>query len=200
MTLKLQHIKNFKECNPKIRPYGDSVIYYQSEDGLDWYDSQDLFQKNTLKIEYNPDGTISRFSYDVSMLSPLGRSVLEVIDTTELRQAYDAETLWQDFVIRDGQVVPKPPSAHHTWSNGTWVITKKAQEKLDAELAVKAADKAKAEVAALRVQCDKDILPLQDALDLAEATPEKIERLKALKRHRMALSDWKYPADIPKVP
>ena len=55
------------------------------------------------------------------------------------------------------------------------------------------------DVASLRAYCDRDILPLQDAVDLDDATPEEVERLKALKRLRIALNRWEYPEDIPKI-
>lgn len=197
MTLKLQHIKNFKEYNPEIRPYGDSVIHYRSEDGRDWYDVQDLFQTDTLKIEYNPDGTISRFSYDVSMLSPEGRSVIEVEDTSTLRQAFTEQLFWSQYVVVGDELATKPPSKYHVWQDAVWKISNKNQALWDEDILSEARAQAAFKVSELRAQCDKDILPLQDALDLDEATPEEVVRLKALKRFRIALNRWEHPEVIP---
>lgn len=91
------------------------------------------------------------------------------------------------------------PSQYHNWDAKTqqWKITKANQEKLNTELEEREKAKAMAEVDRLRQQCDKDILPLQDAVDLDEATPEELIKLKELKRHRIALNRWEYPELIP---
>ncbi|WP_447742150.1 tail fiber assembly protein [Pseudomonas laurentiana] len=44
------------------------------------------------------------------------------------------------------------------------------------------------EIAQLRAAADHAIAPLQDAIDLEEATAEEADRLKAWKRYRIALS------------
>ena len=49
-----------------------------SEDDKDWYESQALFDKDKLKFEYDEKGIITRYSYDVSMLWPIGESVADI--------------------------------------------------------------------------------------------------------------------------
>ncbi len=52
-------------------------------------------------------------------------------------------------------------------------------------------------VVELRKQCDLDILPLQDAVDLGDATLEESELLKTLKQFRISLNRWSFPDEIP---
>lgn len=49
----------------------------------------------------------------------------------------------------------------------------------------------------LRKQCDLDILPLQDAVDLGDATFEESELLNTLKQFRISLNRWSFPDEIP---
>ncbi|KDE35160.1 tail fiber assembly protein [Kosakonia radicincitans] len=55
-----------------------TVTNLRSEEGYDWYQSQALFDPEKIKIEYEKDGVITRFSKDVSMLWPIGKSVAEI--------------------------------------------------------------------------------------------------------------------------
>ncbi|SIP73338.1 conserved hypothetical protein [Xenorhabdus innexi] len=73
----MRNDKNFTIYVPDEKPYGE-VMYLISEAGEDWYQVQDYYQENTVKLEYEPDGTIIRHNTDVSKLVPVGRSIVEV--------------------------------------------------------------------------------------------------------------------------
>lgn len=95
---------------------------------------------------------------------------------------------------------PASPS-FHKWNKKQWVITKVNQANLYDEIAMQKKLAVIQDAATIRADYDRDILPLQDAVDLDEATPEEAERLKALKRLslRIALNRWECPEEIPKV-
>ncbi|XDZ50209.1 tail fiber assembly protein [Neisseriaceae bacterium CLB008] len=116
----------------------------------------------------------------------------------------------QDMLITDDMIemtkdqflaYQQYPSKYHKFNVNTmqWEISKSAKVRLDEELADSDKDLALQRVATLRAECDRDILPLQDAVDLDEATPEEVERLKDLKRFRIALNRWEHPEEIPKL-
>lgn len=70
-------IKNFRLAGTEdIQGY--SIANLISEDGQDWYESQALFDNKKLKFEYDENGVITRFSYDVSMLWPIDKSVADI--------------------------------------------------------------------------------------------------------------------------
>ncbi|HHN8340729.1 tail fiber assembly protein [Morganella morganii] len=73
----MRNDKNFKMYTPDEKPYGDAM-YLISEKGEDWYQVQGKYLPDTVKIEYEADGTIIRTSNDVSTLVPVGRSVAEI--------------------------------------------------------------------------------------------------------------------------
>ena len=73
----MRNDKNFKMYTPEEKPYGDAM-YLISEKGEDWYQVQGKYLPDTVKIEYEADGTIIRTSNDVSTLVPVGRSVAEI--------------------------------------------------------------------------------------------------------------------------
>ncbi|MEA3824695.1 tail fiber assembly protein [Enterobacter kobei] len=70
-------IKNFRLAGTQIIE-GFSIANLVSEDGKDWYESQALFNTDKLKFEFDENGVITRFSYDVSMLWPVDKSVGEI--------------------------------------------------------------------------------------------------------------------------
>lgn len=89
----MQNIKNFKLATPsselleKFKGFS-GIQFLESEDKLDWYESQRLFLDDTIKIQYNSDGVITSVvdapvphrgnTYAVSMLFPLNCSVAEI--------------------------------------------------------------------------------------------------------------------------
>lgn len=93
--------------------------------------------------------------------------------------------------------IPVQPSKYHEWDGVQWFISEIDQRQLKKEELDRLERDAIGQISALRTQCDKDILPLQDAVDLDEATQEERDKLIALKRYRIALNRWEYPQAIP---
>ncbi|MCG3461557.1 tail fiber assembly protein [Xenorhabdus bovienii] len=79
-------------------------MYLISEAGEDWYQLQDKYPESTVKIEYEPDGTIIRHSTDVSRLVPVGRSIAEV---KSLPDGFENGE-W----VFDGNVIKKKVKSH----------------------------------------------------------------------------------------
>ncbi|AYN26406.1 hypothetical protein D8682_04965 [Buttiauxella sp. 3AFRM03] len=90
----MQNIKNFKAVLPSVadaKKFGErvnSIQFFLSEDGRDWYECQALFADDTIKIMYDQNGVIVAVvdkpvpsrgnTLAVSMFNPSGRSVAEV--------------------------------------------------------------------------------------------------------------------------
>ncbi len=128
---KMQNIRNFQLVTPSsemLRGYqnqeGKIPLFLQSEAGQDWYECQSLFDNNTVKIMYGPDGVIRSVVdapipargniYAVSMFWPVGMSVAEIaiddyptncsIDGT---WKFDGEHVYQDTIIVDANTLAK---------------------------------------------------------------------------------------------
>ncbi|EDT3961291.1 tail fiber assembly protein [Salmonella enterica] len=99
-------LKNVSRYCPENPEYGAGVQYFRSEDGLDFYDSQDKFTKKYKLCVEPTTGVICSVSEDVSRLYPAGFSVVE---TDELPDGCDISGKWR-FV--DGTVSPVPVDYH----------------------------------------------------------------------------------------
>jgi hypothetical protein len=113
----LRNIKNFTvyEPNPEQRAAdlattGKRYRYLVSEDGLDWYDCQQLFSDQTVKVMYDANNVVRAVVaepvpqrgnvYAVSMFFPLNMSVAEIGGT--IPEGFELNTgSW----LFDGQVV-----------------------------------------------------------------------------------------------
>lgn len=85
----LKHFKNFKQYHPTAedRPdYADLIAagvgFEMDEEGRDWYDLRETFQKDTFKVVYHADGTVSQCEKDVNELCPHGMA--GVVELTEV--------------------------------------------------------------------------------------------------------------------
>ena len=77
----MMNMKNFTTYIPDVNPYAGlsvNVIFFRDAKKRDWYESQKLFAKDTLKVCYVDKNVIVQYSYDVSALTPDGYSVAEV--------------------------------------------------------------------------------------------------------------------------
>lgn len=88
----MQNLKNFKRYEPVRSSNNDillrnGVLFFISENGDDWYESQKSFKADTLKIAYDEKGIIRSISSDVSTLYPDGLSIAEIPNTTANRRA-----------------------------------------------------------------------------------------------------------------
>ncbi|WP_211130849.1 tail fiber assembly protein, partial [Serratia surfactantfaciens] len=96
----MQHIKNLKKYTPEELFLGENVIYLQDDNGIDWYAAQKLFSPDTVKLAYDESGIICAINSDVSMLWPIGLSVIE-LNPTKLPKRCLANGEW----VFDGKKV-----------------------------------------------------------------------------------------------
>ncbi len=161
----MQIIRNFKRYEPASSTINDAllrhgVIFFISEDGQDWYDVQKLFQPDTLKIAYDDKGVIRSLSQDVSMLYPEGLSVAEVSNTAANRRA-DISGEW---CFNEGEILRRQYSDEE--------LQQQAEHEKQRLLAI----------------ANNVMAPLQDAVDLNEATQEECARLTAWKKFRIEVN------------
>ncbi|CNF13659.1 bacteriophage protein [Yersinia bercovieri] len=155
----LQHYKNFvilkQEYDAELNGV---VIFHVDEEGRDWYELQQTFREDTIKIGYNAEGLVCTASQHVYALCPTGLSIVEV------------ESLPDDFILEygayeyvDGEVI------RHIPSNGEIMIASDERRKqLMSEISV-------------------ELATLQDVADSNDATERELSRLAALKAYRLAL-------------
>jgi len=156
----MMHMKKLTEYTPDENNFGESVLFLKDDQGNDWYESQKDFEKDTLKIAYNDYGVVCSAFTDVSKLWPINLSVTEI----------KATKIPADFVV-DGN-----------WYFDGIKIKKRIETKAEivAQVNAKRAD--------LIARATVVIDPLQDAVELAVASDEEVERLKAWKVYRIALT------------
>lgn len=158
-------LMNIKEGEPKTPEQVElsqkiKARFFFDEKGRDWYESQQFFAKDTLKIAFDKDGIIRCIETDVSVIYPENLSVAEVLNTAENRRA-DTSGEW---IYSDGTIRMREKTEDE--------LTRLAEQKKN-ELITKA----------------KDIIaPLQDAMDLGIATTDEESRLLAWKKYRVSLS------------
>ncbi|WP_148245152.1 tail fiber assembly protein [Enterobacter asburiae] len=151
-------MKNFKSKNVEINGLNISVA--TDETGADWYESQKNFADDTLKIVFNSADVIVSMSHDVSALWPAGNSVAEI-------------------AVAD---IPGDVDINGGWFFDGKKITARvySREELIAQATVKRDS--------LMAVATAAIAPLQDAVDIDDATDDEIALLKAWKTYRVALS------------
>ena len=130
------------------------------EAGADWYEAQKNFQEDTLKVVFGNTGVILSLSYDVSALWPGGNSVAE-ISASEVPDGVDNSGLW----VFDGKKI-----VQRVYSNEE--LTAQASTKRDS----------------LMLTASAAIAPLQDAVDIGDATEDETALLKEWKQYRVALN------------
>lgn len=92
-------LKKLTRYNPSEKPFGDSVQYFQSDDGQDFYSAFPLFTKR-YKLCVNPStGLVCAVDEDVSRLYPSGFNVEEI---DELPDEFSLEAGWS---FLDGEIV-----------------------------------------------------------------------------------------------
>ncbi|EBU8551975.1 tail fiber assembly protein [Salmonella enterica subsp. enterica serovar Telelkebir] len=96
--MELLNLTRYTPGEPK---YGLNAVYLIDENGLDWYDSQDKFEKK-FKLAIKPDGVLVSLSEDISMLFPLD---LSVVETDTLPDDFTEQTLHYGAWKWDGAAV-----------------------------------------------------------------------------------------------
>ncbi|MGG5798178.1 tail fiber assembly protein [Edwardsiella tarda] len=172
------HLKNLIQYLPETDEQKEiaeqyNAIFWRDELGRDWYQSIALFQQDTFKVKYLSNGVICAIDKDASAICPDGGSVVEV---DVLPDGVDVNGNWQ-FV--DGNITHRI----YTSDELTFQANRNKQN--------------------LLAEATKAIAPLQDAVDLGEATPEEEARLKAWKKFRVNVNrvdTSQLPATFPPMP
>ncbi len=137
-----------------------NIGYLMSDEGVDWYASQTRFSENTIKICFDEKGIIRTYAKDISMLWPAGLSVTEVKPSAVPK----GFTLSGEWFFDGKKILPRTYSAEEQ---------KEACEVQKARLMVTAA---------------AAIAPLQDAVEIGEATDSEKAQLTAWKKYRVQLN------------
>ncbi|AIJ10517.1 MULTISPECIES: tail fiber assembly protein [Edwardsiella] len=172
------HLKNLTQYTPvadKQKEIAEQyhAIFWQDESGDDWYQAITQCRPDTFKVKYLPNGVICAIDKDASAICPEGGSVIEM---ASLPDGVDTHGGWQ-FI--DGSIVPR-------------IYTL-------AELIAQAKQKKQG----LLAEAAKAIAPLQDAVDIGEATPEEDVKLKIWKKFRVNVNrvdSTKLPVVFPLIP
>jgi len=153
------NLKNFTQYIPEYAELMIPALYFQSEEGEDWYFHRTRFSADTLKICYDSEGVIRSFGFDASRLYPGGYSVAEV----------------------EKNAVPEDISIDGSWMfDGSAIVPRTYTQSERAELADKKRQ-------ALISGAVAEMSPLLDAVELGRATAEQSARLTALKNYRLDL-------------
>ncbi|HFN5907043.1 TPA: tail fiber assembly protein [Escherichia coli] len=85
------HLKNITAGNPKtVEQYQmtkrHSIVWLFSEDGKNWYEEQNNFASDTIKVAYNERGRVVWVGKDVTGIEPTNVSIIELPDITTNRR------------------------------------------------------------------------------------------------------------------
>ena len=99
----MKNLKNLKQYTPTEPALGSAVAYLRDEDGNDWYEHQQEFAADTLKVAYDEEGIIWAVARDVSMLWPINLSVVEVSEEIAPRGLSDTGK----WVFNGKKIIPR---------------------------------------------------------------------------------------------
>lgn len=168
--------ENINEAE-KLLADSHSIMFLSDPQGNDWYELQKQLTSETLKITFDQKGSINSASYD-------------------------ATTLWpQSFFLAEVDVVPEKFESRS--NAGKWIFDgEKITERVytSEELIEQAVIKRNL----FMTKANEALTPLQDAVDIDDATNEEIALLKTWKTYRVALNrlDLSTAPDItwPEIP
>ncbi|MFU9138308.1 tail fiber assembly protein [Erwinia tasmaniensis] len=138
-----------------------SVKFISDPKGNDWYALVKKIPADTLKIIFDDTGIIRMASYDASTLWPNGQSVAEV---DAIPEEFNTDALRERWVFDGKKIIARTYTADELAEQAT--VTR---DNLQAEATLK-------------------IAPLQDAVDIYDATEEERANLTAWKKYRVALN------------
>lgn len=154
-------LKNFTQYIPEYADLMIPALYFQSEEGEDWYFHRMRFSADTLKVCYDSESVIRSFGFDASRLYPGGYSIAEV----------------------DKSAVPEGIATDGSWMfDGSAIVPRTYTRTQKVELANK-------KRLSLMADAVTEMSPLSDAVELGRATDEQSARLTALKNYRLDLID-----------
>ncbi|PHM61510.1 tail fiber assembly protein [Xenorhabdus ishibashii] len=157
------HLKNFSRYSPDTNEEKKielefQAIFYQSENGDDWYKSIPKFNEDTYKIKYDKNNVVCAINKQASTICPEDGSIVEM---TSLPNGVDVLGGWQ-------------------YINGVIITRKYTKDEL-----ITQAEKRKQK---LLTKANAIISPLQDAVDLEIATKSEILSLNEWKKYRIILN------------
>lgn len=153
--------KKFISYAPKTNPFPEAgIIFLCDTQGNDWYESQKTFSADTLKIVFDDEGVIISAGGDVSALWPQDNSVAEI----PLENVPEGFTARGEWVFDGSTIVAKT------------YTTEEYRTQAEAKRAV------------FYTTASAAMSPLQDAVDVDDATDEEIALLKIWKKYRVALN------------
>ena len=152
---------NFTPYMPEGDDLPANVLFLRSDTGVDWYDAQNEFKESTLKVMFDSAGVICCAEIDASGLWPVNCSVAEI----------DNKKVPVDFAV----------------GAGSWVFDGK---KITPRTLSREEQQVKAEKQKTRLMnaATAAIAPLQDAVDIGEATEQETAYLLAWKKYRVQLN------------
>ena len=167
------HLKNVDIYIPDVTPEGfegQHVIFFQSEDGVDFYEAIKKAKENTVKILYR-EKSITGFGTDASGLYPAGSSLIEVAPGK----------------------VPADLDLSGKYEFDAKKVTFSLSEAYKTQLLNQAKDKA-LKVAAGEMEA------IQDKIDIGKATEEDLELLTEWKKYRITVREVTDLSDLPAPP
>ncbi|WP_146377941.1 tail fiber assembly protein [Cronobacter turicensis] len=153
-------LKKLTQYTPEYLDMMIPALYLQTEDGQDWYYHLTRFQADTMKICFDDNGVIRSFHSDASRLFPSGLSVTEI----KPADVPDGLNIYGEWMWNGEKITPREFTAQE--------VIARAETKRSELLAMAAAK----------------IGPLQDAVDIGEATADEVAMLRAWKGYRVALN------------
>ncbi|EHI7917020.1 DUF4376 domain-containing protein [Salmonella enterica] len=192
-------LKNVSRYHPDEMPYGEGVQYFKSEDGLDFYASQDKFTKK-YKLCTEPDtGIIRSAAQDVSELYPCGFTIVE---TDELPEGFNifGDWIWNGVaIVRKGILADAARTLKHDeinqwrnnqenanytfmYNNRKWDYGKSTQERLN--LSVQMAKQNKLPEGFFWTDADNNDVPMTagELLNLSDAI-DQVMFIKGMQIH-----------------
>lgn len=151
-------MNNLELYFPEDKPFGERIQYLRDDKGRDYYETRKQFTKKYV-ILFDSFGVVRC--------------------ATETKNLVFTQPLGMSIV--DINVLPKD---FDLFGKDTWVFDGKKLERVDVDPSVSTAIRKER---ALK-KINKLIVPLQDAVDLEEATEEEIEKYKSLRKLRIQLT------------
>lgn len=167
------HLKNLKIYTPENIPSDLAkwgVIFFQSEDGVDFYEALKDMSQDTMKILYT-DGIVTGFSTDASSLYPAGASLIEI----------EKEKVPEDISL-EGKYLLNPDTLEF---------------KVNPQFLTRELDAVKQRLLAV---ANEKIAQYQDKVDLETASKGEITALKNWKSYRVKVREVTDLNDLPKQP
>ncbi len=155
---------------------GMDIFFLRDSNGELWHEAQYCFKNETLKVAFDKKGVIIMLADDATLLNPVNCAVAEIKKNDVPAEVNET----QEWMYADGKIIPRKYTKDEFIANAE--ITKQQ----------------------LMSTASTAIAPLQDAVDIGEATEAEIDLLQRWKKYRVLINridindapDIKWP-DVP---